>query len=100
MRTFKIDKLKDWEIESLLHEYKVKYEEEIDNILETRSPNDYVLDEIYQIICVLSEVIDTRNALMRIIYESESIGVIPKGHDYYRGFSDAADIARRALRDE
>ena len=100
MRTFKVDRLKDWEIESLLHEYKVKYEEEIDNILETRSPNDYVLDEIYQIICVLSEVIDTRNALMRIIYESESIGVIPKGHDYYRGFSDAADIARRALRDE
>ena len=98
MRTFKVDRLKDWEIESLLQEYKEKYEEEVDNTLETRSPNDYLLDEIYQIICVLSEIKDTRNALMRIIYESESIGVIPKDHDYYRGFSDAADIARKALK--
>jgi hypothetical protein len=68
MRTFKIDRLTDGEIESLLQEYKVRYEKEVDNILETRSPNDYVLDEIYQIICVLSEIQDTRAALRKIAY--------------------------------
>jgi len=100
MRTFKIDRLKDWEIESLLHEYKVKYEKEVDNILESRSPNDFVLDEVYQVLCMLHEIKNTRNAFMKIIYESESIGTVPKGYDYYRGFSDAADIARKALEDE
>ena len=68
MRTFKIDRLTDEQVESLLQEYKERYEKEIDNILETRSPNDYALDEIYQIICMLSEIQDTRNALRKIAY--------------------------------
>jgi len=68
MRTFKIDRLTDEQIESLLWEYKERYEKEVDNILETRSPNDYLLDEIYQIICMLSEIKDTRAALRKIAY--------------------------------
>jgi hypothetical protein len=72
MRTFKIDRLTDGEIESLLQEYKERYEKEVDSILETRSPNDYVLDNLYQIICVLSEVQDTRAALRKIAYRLSS----------------------------
>jgi hypothetical protein len=72
MRTFKIDRLTDGEIESLLQEYKERYEKEVDSILETRSPNDFVLDEIYQIICALSEVQDTRAALRKIAYRLSS----------------------------
>ncbi len=68
MRTFKIDRLTDKQVEALLQEYKERYEKEVDSILETRSPNDYMLDDLYQIICVLSEAQDTRAALRKIAY--------------------------------
>jgi len=99
MRTFKIDRLTDEQVESLLQEYKERYEKEVDNILETRSPNDYVLDEIYQIVCVLSEIQDTRAALKRIVYGAQSVGTVIEGYDYYRGMNEAADIAKKFLKE-
>jgi hypothetical protein len=93
-------RLTDKQLEQLLETYKEKYEKETKQVIESRSPNDLVLNELYQVICALSDLKHARGVLRSILYGAQSVSAVIRGYDYYRGMNEAAQLAAKGLENE